>query len=97
MARVKCDSGAYLERLLRTNTMRVAFDLEQRVEVSRRRLESELRFLLRQITSAAERALQRARVRRQAGQEAVASGLAAIAALRERLDRVAVRAFSMEG
>jgi predicted GTPase len=89
IARFKHDAGDYLERLLRTNTSRVVFDLEQRVEVSRRRLESELRFLLEQITTSASRALARARERRQAGQEAVAAELNRIDALRQRLDGVA--------
>lgn len=88
IARIKHDAGAYLERLLRTNTTRVVFDLEQRVDVSRRQLESELRFLLQQITSSAARALERARVHQHAGQEAVANELAAIGTLRQRLERV---------
>lgn len=88
IARIKRDAGAYLERLLRSNTSRVVFDLEQRVEVSRKKLESELRFLLQQITSSAERALERARIRRQAGEEAVTIELAEIDALRQRVERV---------
>src|SRR5439155_18110629 len=88
IARIKRDAGTYLERLIRTNTTRVVFDLEQRVEVSRRKLESELRFLLQQITNSARRALERARERRQAGHEAVATELARIDTLRQRLDRV---------
>lgn len=88
LARIKRDASAYLERLLRSNTSRVVFDLDQRVEVSRRKLESELRFLLGQITASAERALDRARAHRQAGREAVARELTRIEALRERLNRV---------
>jgi len=88
LSRIKRDAGAYLERLLRSNTTRVVFDLEQRVEVSRKQLESELRFLLRQITSSAERALERARVHQQTGQEAVTAELTRIDGLRQRLDRV---------
>lgn len=86
VARIKRHAGAYLERLLRSNTTRVVFDLEQRVEVSRRKLELELRFLLGQITSSAERALERARVHQHAGQQAVAGELATIDGLRHRLD-----------
>lgn len=86
--RIKRDAGDYLERLLRSNTTRVVFDLEQRVEVSRKQLESELRFLLQQITASAERALDRARVSRQAGEEAVTKELARIDALRQRVERV---------
>ena len=89
LARIGRDAGAYCERLLRSNTTRVVFDLEQRVETSRRQLESELRFLLTQITGAAERALERARARQRAGQAAVAEELARIDRLRLQLDRVA--------
>ena len=87
--RIKRDASAYLERLLRSNTTRLVFDLEQRVEVSRKKLESELRFLLQQITASAERALERARIHQQAGQEAVSKELAKVDALRQCLDRVA--------
>jgi hypothetical protein len=85
---IRRDASAYLERLLRSNTTRVVFDLEQRVEVSRRRLESELRFLLQQITSSADHALSRARVRLQAGYDAVNAEISRVDALRQRLDRV---------
>lgn len=88
IARIKRDAGDYLERLLRSNTTRVVFDLEQRVEVGRKKLESELRFLLQQITRSAECALERARISRQAGKEAVATELARIDALRQRVERV---------
>jgi hypothetical protein len=88
LGRIKRDASACLERLLRSNVTRLVFDLEQRVEVSRRTLESELRLLPRQVTSPAERALERARVRQQAGREAVAGELAKVDALRERLDRI---------
>jgi hypothetical protein len=90
VARIKRATGVYLERLVRTNTTRVVFDLDQRVEVSRRKLESELRFLLTQITSSAERALERARVHQQAGEGSVAAELTKIEAIRRRLDRVTV-------
>jgi hypothetical protein len=90
--RIKQDAGAYLDRLLRSNSTRVVFDLEQRVEVSRRQLESELRFLLNQITASAERALARARASRETGERAVADELARIADLRRRLEQVDDRA-----
>ncbi len=88
LARVTRDTDAYLERLLRSNTTRVVFDLEHRVEVSRRQLESELRFLLQQITGSAERALERARAHQQAGQKAVEDELEKIAAFRHRLNHL---------
>ena len=88
IARMKRGAGHYLERLLRSNTSRVVFDLEQRVEVSRKKLESELRFLLQQMTRSAEQALERARIRRQAGEEAVRTELGRIEALRQRVEQV---------
>ena len=88
IARIKRDAGEYLERLLRSNTTRVVFDLEQRVEVSRKKLESELRFLLQQITGSAERALERARVGLQAGEAEVMRELGWIDALRQRIEQV---------
>jgi predicted GTPase len=88
IARIKQDAGAYLERLLRSNASRVVFDLEQRVEVSRKKLESELRFLLQQITSSAERALEHARISRRAGEQAVAAELSRIDTLRQRIEGV---------
>jgi hypothetical protein len=88
LARIERGAAAYLERLVLTNTTRVVFDLDNRVETSRRSLESELRFLLEQIATSAERALERARTTQQAGQEAVAGELGKIDALRLRLRRV---------
>lgn len=88
LARIERDAATYLERLVRTNTTRVVFDLDRRVETSRRKLESELRFLLTHITSSAEHALALARFRQQAGEEAVAGEIAKIDRLRKRLDGV---------
>jgi hypothetical protein len=88
LARIEREAAAYLERLVRTNTTRVVFDLDHRVEASRRKLASELQFLLTQITSSAERALERARVHQLAGQEAVDREVAKVDALLRRLVRV---------
>ena len=88
VARIKRDASAYLERLLRTNTTRVVFDLDQRIEASRLKRESELRALLQQITSSSERALDYARTRFQAGLQAVAGELKKVDELEERLRRV---------
>ena len=92
LARIKRDAGRYLDRLLQTNTTRVVFDLQTRVEVSRTQLEAELRFLLQQITNAASRALERARAHHDAGAQAVAHELAQIDALSRRLEAVTVHA-----
>ncbi len=87
LARIDRDASAYLERLVRTNTTRIVFDLDRRVEASRRALESELRFLLEAITRSAERALERARGHVSAGQHAIAGELTKTDALLARLDR----------
>jgi GTP-binding protein EngB required for normal cell division len=79
------EAGAYLERLLSTNSARIQGDLEERVLESRRRLESEIRSSLTEVYASAERALERARERRAAGGEAVEQELCRIDALRDRV------------
>ena len=88
LARLKRAAHAYTARLLHSNSTRVVFDLEQRVEVSRCKLETELRALLGYGTASAERALERARATQAQGQAAVSDELAAIAVLRGRVDRL---------
>ncbi|HYM60959.1 MAG TPA: dynamin family protein [Thermoanaerobaculia bacterium] len=78
-------ANAYLRRLLESNAARVANDLTDRVLESRRFLEREIRSVLDRATTSAERALGRARASHRDGSEAVASGLAALDAVREHL------------
>ena len=52
--------SVYLESLLATNTSRIAADLNERVNASRRLLEADLRSLLRQVVEAADRSIRRA-------------------------------------
>jgi hypothetical protein len=92
IARITRDAGAYLDRLLQTNTTRVVFDLDARVAVSRTQLEAELRFLLQQITSSAVHALERARAHHAVGEQAVTRELAQIEGLSRRLEAVAAQA-----
>jgi len=80
------DAREYLERLLATNSARVANDLAERVLESRRRLEAELTALLHEITAAAEHALQQARAHHQAGADAVRSALVRLDGLRRRAE-----------
>lgn len=80
------DARAYLERLLDTNSARVANDLTERVVESRRRLESDLTVLLHEITAAAEHAVQQARIHHQAGANAVRAELARLDGLRRRVE-----------
>ena len=72
---VVADTGAYLDRLLRTNSARVMNDFIDRVVESRRRLEFELRSRLHDLYSVAESALERARILRTSGSGAVEAEL----------------------
>lgn len=75
-------AAEYLERLLAANTARVRSDFDERVLESRRRLEAEVRALLRDVYASAERALAGTRARLAAGEEAVQSELRRLATLR---------------
>ena len=70
----------FLEQLLDTNASRVQGDVEQRVVESRLRLESEVRQLLREVSSSAEQALSKAR-------EVIVAGTSAVAGELERLEK----------
>jgi ribosome biogenesis GTPase A len=83
------DAERFLEQLLDTNASRVQGDVEQRVVESRLRLESEVRKLLREVSTSAERALSNAREIMAAGTNAVASELERLSTLREELRMLA--------
>jgi len=82
---IAADAHEFLERLLETNSERVRNDLENRVAESRRRLESEIRTTLRQLSAVAERALARARTAHAAGRAAVESSLDRLGAIEQEL------------
>lgn len=65
----------YAERLLTSNCSRVTFDLRDRLSESRRALESELRFMLKEITASAMRAVKQAKEVRQRGEAAIVGEL----------------------
>jgi GTPase SAR1 family protein len=75
------DAERFLEQLLDTNASRVQGDVEQRVVESRLRLESEVRKLLREVSTSAEQALSKAR-------EVIAEGTSAVASELERLEGI---------
>jgi hypothetical protein len=75
----------YLQRLISTNAMRAQGDFDDRVRESRRRLEAEIRYSLTEVYGSAERALERARERQAAGNEAVEREIARIDDLKTRL------------
>ncbi|MBI4011636.1 MAG: hypothetical protein HY359_04950, partial [Candidatus Rokubacteria bacterium] len=83
------DGQAYLERLLETNSARVSNDLADRVAESRRRLETEIVSLLRDLSASAERALGLGRERHRSGADAVSAELARLRSFRARVEKLA--------
>jgi GTP-binding protein EngB required for normal cell division len=86
LAAARRDAREYLERLLETNSARVANDLIDRVAESRHRLESEIASLLTEIATSAEHALAQARDRQRAGADAVRTELAWLDALHQSVE-----------
>ena len=81
-------AALYLERLITTNSARVANDLSERVLESRRRLEDDIRGRLRALVENAERAIVNARAQLDAGEDAVRAELARIDALKTEVASV---------
>jgi hypothetical protein len=84
--RIEREASDRVERLLHTNATRVMNDLDERVLESRRRLEGEIKEYLRGMQVSAERALQSARSRWQAGQAAVQAEVERLKAFRARVE-----------
>jgi predicted GTPase len=78
-------ASSYMERLIRSNASRVANDLSSRVEQSQRRLEHEIRERLSDLVATAERALDKARTRQAAGEDAVRAEVTRLDGLRRRV------------
>jgi len=74
------DSQEFLDELLEVNSSRVQSDVDDRLRESRKKLESEIRGVLREASAIADRALTRARTAQAAGAEGVQ---AAVARLKE--------------
>jgi len=72
---------AYLERLMEANAHRVENGIKQRLQDSRLRLESQIRYALQEVIQAAERGLERALALQDEGAEAVRAAV-------ERIDEV---------
>jgi hypothetical protein len=85
---IAAEAHEFLDRLLETNSERVRNDLENRVTESRRRLEAEIRALLRELSAVSERALARARTAHAAGTAAVAASLQELANIEVELTRL---------
>lgn len=69
------DAREFLDRLLEVNSSRVQNDVDERVRESRRKLEAEIRELLREASTIAERALARARAAQAVGAPKVKTAL----------------------
>jgi GTP-binding protein EngB required for normal cell division len=86
MSAAKKNAAHYLDRLLATNSARVANDFSDQVLESRRRIQVELREHLRTIVSSAESALHRATERRSLGESSIARDLETYKRLRAELN-----------
>jgi hypothetical protein len=86
---VQKDAADFLERLLDINASRVQGDVEQRVVESRLRLESDVRKLLREVSTSAEQAVSKARELVAAGSSAVQNELERLRRLQEELNTLA--------
>ncbi len=83
------DAQEFVDQLLEVNSARVQSDVDERVREGRRKLESEIRAILRDASGVADRALTRARAARAAGTPAVEAALAGLDSTeREVLDLV---------
>jgi hypothetical protein len=78
--------GTYLKTLIFTNSNRIVRDVDDRVLESRRRFQSEIRSVLREVAISAEDALARAKHCRALGSQAVQHEVSLINTLSARLD-----------
>lgn len=75
----------FLDRLLETNSSRIQHDLEERLIGSRRKLERQIREVLRGAISVSERSVERARTVQERGQRAVQDEIQELDSLRSAL------------
>lgn len=88
MRSVTRQAGDFLVLLLDANAQRVENSLKQRIQDSRLHLESELRYVLKEVLEAAERGIVRARQLQQEGEEAVQGALRVLEERREELAQI---------
>jgi len=85
------DAQAFLDQLLEVNASRVLSDFDERIRESRKRLEAEVKAILREASAIADRALARARTAQATGIPAVQGELARLScAEREILGIIAL-------
>jgi len=70
------DSNEFLEQLLEVNSSRVQSDVDERVRESRKKLDAEIKEVLREASAIADRALARARAAQSAGAPGIQAALA---------------------
>jgi hypothetical protein len=70
------DAKEFLDHLLEVNSSRMQSDVDERVRESRRKLEAEIKGVLREASAIADRALTRARTSQAVGAPAVKAALA---------------------
>jgi hypothetical protein len=79
------DAQEFLDELLEVNSSRVQSDVDERLHESRKKLETEIKGVLRQASTVADRALARARTVQAAGTLGVQAALARIDAVQSEL------------
>jgi GTP-binding protein EngB required for normal cell division len=75
---IVCDAQDFLDQLLEVNSSRVQSDVDERVRESRKKLEADMKGVLREASAIADRALARARAAQAAGVPGVQSALARV-------------------
>jgi len=78
----------FLQKLMEVNAMRVENSLKQRLQDSRLRMESEIRYTLREALKAAERGMENARRMRDEGKEAVEAEVQRLHKQKELLEQI---------
>lgn len=79
------DARGFVDHLLEVNSSRVQNDVDERVQESRKKLEAEIRGLLREASAIAERALARARAAQAAGTSAVEEAVVRLAVVEREI------------
>jgi len=82
------DAQDFLDQLLEVNSSRVQSDVDERVRESRKKLEAEIKGVLREASVIADRALARARAAQAAGAPGVQAALAQLDAVQREVQRL---------
>ncbi|MGH7603311.1 MAG: hypothetical protein ACRENK_04845 [Gemmatimonadaceae bacterium] len=85
---IRNDAEEFLLRLLEANTSRIQWDLEDRLAVARKELESAVRKVLVSAREVAEQALKRARETRDSGKPVIQARMAKFAELKTTVNEI---------